>query len=90
VRPEVDPRPILEALERAEIHAVSVLSAETLANFVDMIGVRGARGLAGAALVVPHEAVAANREARHFGRVVVAAHGAEGLITALSQLRVTT
>ena len=90
VRPEGDRRPILEALERGEIHAVSVLSAETLANFVDMIGVEGARRLAGAALVVPHEAVGANREARHFGRVVVAAHGAEGLVSALAQRRVTT
>jgi hypothetical protein len=41
-------------------------------------------------LVVPQAAVGAHPEARHFGRVVVAGHGTEGLIEALTQIRATT
>jgi len=90
VRPSADPAPVLEALARGEIHAVSVLSAETLENFVAMIGPEGARGLGALALAVPHPAVAAGASGRRFARVVVAGHGAEGLVQALSRIRVTT
>lgn len=90
VRPAVDPGPLLGAWARGEIQAVSALSAETLANFAALLGEEGRARLAGATLVVPHEAVGAGREARMFARVVVAAHGPEGLIDALSQIRATT
>jgi hypothetical protein len=66
-----------------------VLSGETLGNFVAMIGA-GAERLAGVTLVVPHAAVGARPEARRFARVVVAEHGAVGLIEALTQIRATT
>ena len=90
VRPHGDAKPVLQALARGEVHAVSALSAETLENFVAMIGAEGAARLGSTALVVPHEGVGRHREARRFGRVLVAAHGAEGLVNALAQLRVTT
>jgi hypothetical protein len=38
---------------------------------------------------VPHAAIAADPEARRFARVEIAGHGAEGLIEALSRIRVT-
>ncbi|HXN15223.1 MAG TPA: uroporphyrinogen-III synthase [Usitatibacter sp.] len=88
VRPKSDPQPLLAAWSRGQVHAVSVLSAETLENFVAMIGAEGCERLAASALVVPHETIAAHREARRFGRVLIAAHGAEGLTHALSQLKV--
>jgi len=88
VRPKTDPAPLLSALARGEVHAVSALSGETLGNFVAMIG-SGAAHLANAALVVPHEAVGAHPDARRFARVVVAPPAAEGLIETLAQLRVT-
>ena len=69
---------------------MSALSAETLENFLAMIGDEGLACAAGAALVVPHEAIAAHPDARRFARVLVASPGAEGLVNALSQLRVTT
>jgi hypothetical protein len=69
---------------------VSALSAETLENFLAMVGDEGAAAIAAATLVVPHEAIAAHPDARRFARVLVAAPGAEGLVNALSQLRVTT
>ncbi|MGZ5078044.1 MAG: uroporphyrinogen-III synthase [Usitatibacter sp.] len=90
VRPQADPGPLLDACSRGEIHAVSALSAETLENFVAMIGEADMRGLSGATLVVPHEAIGTYRDALRFARVVVAPHGTEGLAHTLSQLRVTT
>ncbi len=88
VRPDVDPTPVVTALSRGEVHAVSVLSGETLGNFVAMIGA-GTERLADVALVVPHAAVGARPEARRFARVFVAEHGAEGLIEALTRIRQT-
>ncbi len=90
VRAHADPAPVVDALARGEVHAVSALSAETLENFVDMIGAAAASRLATVALVVPHAAIASGAAARRFARTVVSAHGAEGLADALATLRVTT
>ena len=90
VRPQSDPAALLQAWDRGEVHAVSALSGETLENFVALLGPAGAGRLASAVLVVPHEAIAAHRDARRFARVLVSAHGHEGLANALSQLRVST
>ena len=90
VRPDSDPRPLLDAWARGQVHAVSVLSAETLENFVALVGDAAARHLSATTLVVPHESIAAHRDARRFARVLVAPHGAAGLADTLSQLRVLT
>jgi uroporphyrinogen-III synthase len=90
VRPGADAAPLLQAWARGEVHAVSVLSGETLANFVAMLGEEGAPRLGSAVLVVPHEAVAAGPDARRFSRVIVAGPGPEGVVKALGQLRVTS
>ena len=89
VRPAGDARPLLAAWGRGEIQAVSALSAETLENFMAMVGAEGARLAQHTALVVPHEAVARHPEARRFERVVVAELGAEGVAEALRKLQVT-
>jgi uroporphyrinogen-III synthase len=90
LRPAADPAPLLAAWERGEIHAVSALSGETLENFVALVGPAGQGRLASTALVVPHEAIAAHRDARRFARVLVAPPGHEGLAQTLSQLRIST
>jgi uroporphyrinogen-III synthase len=90
VRPETDPAPLLAAWSRGEVQAVSALSAETLENFVALVGPEGQARLGSAALVVPHPAIAAHRDARRFARVLVCAHGHEALADTLSQLRVLT
>ena len=87
VKPASDPRALLQALARGEIHAVSALSAQTLENFVSLIG--NASVLKPLTLVVPHGAIGTSPAAGRFARVVTSAHGAQGLIEALSQLRVT-
>ncbi len=89
VKPQADARPLVESWRRGEIHAVSALSAETLRNFVAMAGPEAQVPMASSTLVVPHEAIAAEREARRFARVEIAAHGAAGLVEALSRIRVT-
>jgi uroporphyrinogen-III synthase len=89
VRPQADARGLAAAWRRGEVHAVSALSAETLRNFVAMMGPE-AGAMASATLVVPHPAIAAEPDARRFARVAVAAHGAAGLIEALRSTRVTT
>jgi len=88
-RPRADPRPLLRAWAAGEVHAVSALSAETLENFLAMVGAEGQALARDCALVVPHSAIAAHPDARGFGRVLVAGPGAEGLVNALSMLRVT-
>jgi uroporphyrinogen-III synthase len=88
VRPQGDASAVAAALARGEVHAVSVLSAETLENFIAMIG-PAAQHLGRVTLVVPHVAVGTHREARRFAGVAIAAHGPGGLIDALTQLRVT-
>jgi len=90
MRPHADPAALLAAWRRGEVHAVSALSAETLENFLAMLGDEGGARVSTATLVVPHAAIAAHPDARRFGRVLVARPGAEGLVDALSQLRVTT
>lgn len=87
VRPASDPAALLAAWDRGEVQAVSALSGETLENFVALLGEAASPRLARAALVVPHEAVAAHRDARRFARVLVAPLGVEGLTETLKQLR---
>ena len=90
VRPGVDAAPLRAALAKGEIHAVSVLSGETLENFVALVGRAGAAHLASVALVVPHPAIGSHPDAKRFARVVTAGHGMAGLSSALIQLGVTT
>jgi uroporphyrinogen-III synthase len=87
VRPEADAAPVVAALGRGEVHAVSVLSGETLENFIAMVGAEGERGVARVALVVPHPAIGAHRDARRFARVIVSGHGTEALVESLGQLK---
>lgn len=86
-KPATDPAPLLAAWSRGEVQVVGVMSAETLENFVEMIGPEGRSRLSATALVVPHETVASHPDARRFGRVLVAPPGAAGLAATLGQLR---
>lgn len=88
VRPAADPAPLLEAWRRGEIHAVSVLSAETLENFLALAGAAAQPWLGRTVLVVPHAAVARHPGAARFARTVVAGTGAAAIADALSQTQV--
>lgn len=88
VRPESDATGLLEAWRRGEVQAVSALSAETVANFLDMLGGSAEALAASVPLFVPHEAIAASAPARRFAQVRVAPAEAAGLAAALATLRV--
>jgi uroporphyrinogen-III synthase len=90
VRPAADSSALLRAFDRGEVQAVSALSAETLENFVAMLGAGAGGRLERVALVVPHPAIAQHRDARRFGRVLVSGPGHEGLAETLSRIRVST
>ncbi|HXS51624.1 MAG TPA: uroporphyrinogen-III synthase [Usitatibacter sp.] len=87
-RPSADPAPLLHAWQHGEVHAVNALSAETLENFVAMLGEGGEGLIEECTLVVPHPAIASHPDARRFARVLVASPGTEGLVNALASLRV--
>ena len=88
-RPDTDPSALRAAWQRGQVHAVSALSAETLENFVYLVGEDAAELYRSATLVVPHQAIAAHPDARRFARSVVARPGAAGFIEALQSLHVT-
>jgi uroporphyrinogen-III synthase len=58
VRPDVDPAPLAAALERGEVDAVTVSSAEGLANLLKYFDAVGRQRLQRVALFVPHRRVA--------------------------------
>jgi uroporphyrinogen-III synthase len=64
-RPRTDPGPLLAAWAQRAVHAVTVSSANGLANLVAMLGEPGRGLLAGTPLFVPHPRVA--EEARRLG-----------------------
>jgi uroporphyrinogen-III synthase len=80
LRPDTDPAPLLAAWRRGEVAAVIALSAQALANFVDLT--QGALGAA-TPFFVPHERIA--RRARTLGvrEIVVAAPGDDAMIERL-------
>ena len=86
-RPEADPAPLLAAWSRGEVQVVGVLSAETLENFVAMIGPEGRSRLSATVLVVTHEAITRHPDALRFGRVLVSRPGAAALAATLAKVR---
>jgi uroporphyrinogen-III synthase len=79
VRPDVDPAPLIAAWRRGEVAAVIALSAQALANFVDLT--QGA--LAATPLFVPHERIARRARALGAREVVLAAPGDDAMIERL-------
>ena len=79
VRPELDPAPLLAAWRRGEVAAVIALSAQALANFVDLTQGQ----LAATPLFVPHERIARRARALGVREIVVAAPGDDAMIERL-------
>lgn len=76
-RPQADPRPLLAAWARGELHAVTVNSGETLDNLIAMLGAAGMPVLQETPLFVPHARIAA-RGARAGVREVLVAGASDG------------
>lgn len=83
VRPQADAAPLLTRWRADGIDAVTVTSAETLANLTALLGEAGAPLLARTPLFAPHAKIA--DAARRFGiaRVVTTAGGDAGLVDGL-------
>lgn len=80
VRPQADATALLARWRTGGIDAVTVASAETLANLAAMLGEAGAPLLANTPLFAPHEKIA--EAARRFGvvRAIATAGGDAGLV----------
>lgn len=82
-RPSADAAPLLARWQAGGIDAVTVASAETLANLAELLGDAARPLLAATPLFVPHEKIAA--AARRFGmtQAVATAGGDAGLVEGL-------
>lgn len=83
VRPNADPGPLLADWARGEVHAVTVNSAESLANLLAMLGEPGARRVTDTPLFVPHPRVAEDARRLGIARVVLAGPGDGEMLAAL-------
>jgi uroporphyrinogen-III synthase len=81
-RPESDPAPVLEALAKGGLQAITVFSGETLDNLLDLMG-EAAPTLFPVPLFAPHARIADHARARGFATVRATAPGESGLITGL-------
>lgn len=80
VRPVADPAPLLARWQAGGIDAVTVASAETLANLIAMLGEAGAPLLATTPLFAPHEKIAASARSLGLAHAVATPGGDTGLI----------
>jgi uroporphyrinogen-III synthase len=81
-RPESDPAPVLEALAKGGLQAITVFSGETLDNLLDLMG-EAAPTLFPLPLFAPHARIADHARARGFATARATAPGESGLITGL-------
>ena len=83
VRPQADAAPLLARWQTGGVDAVTVTSAETLANLAALLGEAGAPLLARTPLFAPHEKIA--EAARRFGiaHVIATPGGDAGLVDGL-------
>jgi uroporphyrinogen-III synthase len=84
-RPQNDATELLSAWRHGEVHAISVMSRETLDNFRTMIGEEGAALLLTTPLFVPHVAVRTAARALGCVDLTVTEIGDQGLIAALER-----
>jgi uroporphyrinogen-III synthase len=81
-RPEADPAPVLDALARGGLQAITVFSGETLDNLLDLMGA-AAPALFPVPLFAPHSRIAAHARARGFALTHATDPGESGLIAGL-------
>ena len=85
VRPATDASTLRQAISAGRVDAAQAMSAEALANLVDIAGAD--LPWQRMALVVPHPALAASPHAARFGRALVVEGSSASLIESLSRLR---
>lgn len=83
-RPRADAGPLLERWRRGGIDAVSVTSAEGLANFADMLGAAGAEFLRATPVFVPHPRVAEAAAGLGVREIVVTGSGDSHIVAEMA------
>jgi uroporphyrinogen-III synthase len=81
--PRADPAPLLAAWAQRRVHAVTVSSAEGLANLFTLLGAEGAERLRDTPLFVPHARVAEAAAARGVRAVLVSGPGDDEVLARL-------
>jgi len=83
-RPAADVAPLIERWKRGEIDAVSIASAEGLANLFEMLGPAGEERLRATPLFVPHPRIAAAAARLGIREVVVTGRGDEQAVAGMA------
>jgi uroporphyrinogen-III synthase len=83
VRPYADPGATISRWERGALHAVTVMSGETLDNLQAMLGPRGQQLLRTTPLFVPHASIAERAGRIGLTEVAVTPPGDEGVVRGL-------
>jgi uroporphyrinogen-III synthase len=84
VRPAADPSGLIDRWERGGLHAVTVLSGETLDNLWAMLGPRGQQLLRGTPLFVPHANIAGRAVRFGLTQLAITPPGDAGIVRGLS------
>jgi len=84
VRPDADPSELIGRWERGELHAVTVLSGDTLDNLWIMLGARGQRLLRATPLFVPHASIAERAARLGLTECAITPAGDAGVVRGLS------
>ncbi|HQS99411.1 MAG: uroporphyrinogen-III synthase [Hydrogenophilales bacterium 16-64-46] len=80
VRPQADAAPLLARWQAGGVDAVTVASAETLANLLAMLGEAGGPLLAATPLFAPHEKIVASARSLGLAHAQATAGGDAGLV----------
>ena len=83
-RPRTDPAELLARWERGALHAVTVMSSETLDNLWHMIGTRGQQLLRRTPLFMPHANIAEYAATLGLTQTAIAPPGDDGMLRGLS------
>jgi uroporphyrinogen-III synthase len=84
VRPATDPSELMDRWERGGLHAVTVLSGETLDNLWAMLGARGQQLLRRTPLFVPHANIAERAARLGLTELAITPPGDAGIVRGLS------
>jgi uroporphyrinogen-III synthase len=83
-RPQADVRPLLARWQTGAVEAVSITSAEGLANFFAMLGPTGGRYLRATPVFVPHPRIEAAARDRDVREIIVTGRGDERTVAEIA------
>jgi uroporphyrinogen-III synthase len=90
VRPDADPEPLLRAWRHGSIHAVNVMSGESLGNFYAMLPDEGQAWLRATPVFVPHQRIAARAHELAITQVYLTGPSDDALIDKLIDVLCST